>query len=272
VARCGWTDCARWRPTLLARRRWHGVHMNGSWFCSERCAGHQASTDVDRVTARERVRTRALPRLKLGLLLVHQGAITPVQLREALAAQQVSGRLLGHELQAMGVVERRAVVKALAAQAGIPCLPGLEPTAARWCPELGAHAVRALGLVPIGVDAERKHVKVACAAPVPRLALSALRELTGWTAEPFLVPNEAIEGLMRAYAELADVEAHDQVVERHLAGAAIAEAAAGTDEAVVTQVPCNPYLWVRVTGTAGPRDLFIPTGQEATCQAAHTSR
>jgi hypothetical protein len=245
--------------------------MNGTWFCSERCAGHQASTDVDRATARERVRTRALPRLKLGLLLVHQGAITPVQLREALASQQQSGRLLGRELQARGVVDRRAIVKALAAQAGVACLPNLEPSAARWCPELGAHAVRALGLVPIGVDAERKHVKVACAAPVPRLAMSALRELTGWTAEPFLVPDEAIEGLMCAYAELADVEARDQVVERDLAGAAIAEAAAGNDEAVVSQVSCNPYLWVRVSGTAGPRDLFIPTGQEAVWQAAHTS-
>ena len=245
--------------------------MNGAWFCSEGCAGQQASTDVDRVTSRDKVRTRALPRLKLGLLLVHQGAITPVQLREALAAQQDSGRLLGHELRSSGVVDQQAIVKALAAQAGIPCLPNLPTTAARWCPELGAHAVRALGLVPIGVDADRQHVKVACAAPVPRLALSALRELTGWTAEPFLVPDETMDCLIRAYAALADVEARDRVVEREAAGAAIAEAAAGSDEAVVIQAPCNPYLWVRVTGTAGPRDLFIPTGEEAAWPAAHTS-
>ena len=245
--------------------------MNGAWFCSEGCAGQQASTDVDRVTSRDKVRTRALPRLKLGLLLVHQGAITPVQLREALAAQRESGRLLGHELRSSGVVDQQAIVKALAAQAGIPCLPNLPTTAARWCPELGAHAVRALGLVPIGVDADRQHVKVACAAPVPRLALSALRELTGWTAEPFLVPDETMAGLIGAYAALADVEARDQVVEREAAGAAIAEAAAGSDEAVVSQAPCNPYLWVRVTGTAGPRDLFIPTGEEAAWPAAHTS-
>ena len=245
--------------------------MNGTWFCSERCAGHQATTDVDRVASRDKVRTRALPRLKLGLLLVHQGAITPVQLREALASQQVSRRLLGRELQSIGAVDRQAVVKALAAQAGIPCLPHLEPTAARWCPELGAHAVRALGLVPIGVDGERKHIKVACVAPVPRLALSALRELTGWTAEPFLVPDETMEGLICAYAALADVEGRDQVVDRDVAGAAIAEAAADSDEAVVNQAACNPYLWVRVSGTAGPRDLFIPTGEEAAWQAAHTS-
>ena len=213
----------------------------------------------------------ALPRLKLGLLLVHQGAITPVQLREALAAQQDSGRLLGHELRSSGVVDQQAIVKALAAQAGIPCLPNLPTTAARWCPELGAHAVRALGLVPIGVDADRQHVKVACAAPVPRLALSALRELTGWTAEPFLVPDETMDGLMRAYAALADVEAQRPGGRTGRAGAAIAEAAAGSDEAVVSQAACNPYLWVRVTGTAGPRDLFIPTGEEAAWQAAHTS-
>lgn len=271
MARCSWTDCGRWRPTLLARRRGHGVQMNGAWYCSEDCAGLQAGAEFARTATREQVRTRALPRLKLGLLLVHAGAITPVQLREALDGQRETGRRVGAELIARGLVDPSAVVKALALQAGVPCLPHLDPTAARWCSELGAQAVHALGLVPIGVDEAVRHVKVACTAPVPRLALSALRELTGWTAEPFLVGDSTLAALVQAYGELAGSPPHDQVIDREAAGAAIAEAAAGQQDATVSHATCNPYVWVRVAGKAGIRDLFIPTGEEAAWQAAHTS-
>jgi hypothetical protein len=271
VARCAWAECGRWRPSVLARRKGHGVHMNGTWFCSGTCAGRQADSDVERATVRERVRTRALPRLKLGLLLVHHGAITPVQLREALASQRQSGLRLGDELLSLGLIDDAALVKALAAQAGIACLPSLDPSAVRYCPELGATAVRALGLVPIGVDVEGRHVKVACTAPVPRLALSALKELTGWTADPFLVPDSTLERLVSAYAGLSKSMDRDELVTRDGAGGAIAAAAAVRDDAVVSQVSCNPYLWVRVASAAGPHDLFIPTSEEAACQAAHTS-
>jgi hypothetical protein len=249
----------------------HGVHMNGAWYCSERCAGQQASSDVERASAREQVRTRALPRVKLGLLLVHQGVITPVQLREALAAQQRTGRRIGEEIVASRMADAHAVVRALAVQAGLPCLPLLEPTAARFCEELGANAVRALGVVPIGVDATLRRMKVACTAPVPRLALSALRELTGWTAEPFLVPDRTLVALTDTYAAMAEAEGRDQVVTREVAGAAIAEAAAGSDDAVVSQAACDPYLWVRVSNGEQARDLFIPTSQEAAWPAVHTS-
>jgi hypothetical protein len=245
--------------------------MNGTWFCSGTCAGQQAERDVERVATREQIRTRALPRLKLGLLLVHHGAITPVQLREALASQRTSGLRLGDELLSLGLIDDASLVKALAAQAGLPCLPTLEPTAVRFCPELGATAVRALGLVPVGVDVENRHVKVACTAPVPRLAVSALKELTGWTAEPFLVPDSTLERLMTAYAALSESMDRDRLVTRDEAGAAIAAAAAVRDDAVVNQVSCNPYLWVRVTSAAGPHDLFIPATEEPTCQVAHTS-
>ncbi len=270
MARCGWTECGRWRPSLLAKRRGRGVHMNGVWFCSDVCAGRQAASDVERATTRERVRTRALPRLKLGLLLVHQGAITPVQLRDALASQRHSGLRLGDELLALGLIDDAALVKALATQAGVPCLPNLDVTAVRPCPELGATAVRALGVVPIGVDVDAQHVKVACTAPVPRLALAALRELTGWTAEPYLVPDSSLERLIDAYASVSAPD-RDALVARDDAGAAIAAAAAGSDDAVVSQAPCSPYLWVRVSRAAGPHDLFIPTGEDLACPVAHTS-
>ena len=74
----------------------------------------------------------------------------------------------------------------LAAQAGIPLPDVCQPTAARGARRCRRDAVCALSLVPIGVDAELKRLHVACAAPVPRMALGAL-ELTGWSIEPLLV-------------------------------------------------------------------------------------
>ena len=246
--------------------------MNGEWFCSESCAGRHADDGVDRAAARDDVRTRALPRLKLGLVLVHHGAITPVQLRAALASQRETGRRLGEELVSLGWADAAAVVKALATQAGVPCLPALEPAAVRYCPELGAQAVRALGLVPFGVDVEGQRVKVACAAPVPRLAVGAFRELTGWTADVFLVPDHVMPSLVDAYAALAPVERErDAIVSRAAAGRRIAAVAATIPGAVVSQAACDPWLWVRVSGDAAARDLFIPTGKEGAWQAAHTS-
>ena len=66
---------------------------------------------------------------------------------------------------------------------------------------------------------EHRHIKVACTAPVPRLAVSALKELTGWTAEPFLVPDSTLERLMTAYAALSEPMDRDRVVARDEAGA-----------------------------------------------------
>ncbi|HEX7085452.1 MAG TPA: hypothetical protein VF198_03760 [Vicinamibacterales bacterium] len=269
MPRCSWADCGRWRPGLLARG---GLVMNGDWYCSAECAGRQASDDVARAAALEQVRSRALPRLKVGLLLVHHGAVTPVQLREALAAQQSTGRRLGAELVARGATDPAAVVKALAAQAGVPCLTTLDRSAVRLCPELGAHAVQALGLVPFAVDQERRAMKVACAAPVPRLAVGALRELTGWHADVFLVPDEVLPELVDEYAALATEAGADEcVVSREAAGPRIAEAASALPGAVVSQARIDPWLWVRVSDGRVGRNLFVATQEDPSWQAVLTS-
>ena len=40
---------------------------------------------------------------------------------------------------------------------------------------------------------------MACRAPLPRAALSALRQLTGWTPEPLLVSDADLQTLMHSY-------------------------------------------------------------------------
>ena len=142
--------------------------MNGSWFCSERCAGHQASTDVDRVDlARQGADARAATAEARAAAGApggdHPGRSCATRWRHSRTAAACSGTSCG---TAARWIARRSS-RRWPRRPGFPVCRNLEPTAARWCAELGAHAVRALGLVPIGVDVERQHVKVACARAGP---------------------------------------------------------------------------------------------------------
>jgi len=249
--------------------------MNDEWYCSRQCAALTFAEDLEASEpASARRRPQALPPLKVGMLLVHQGAISPVDLRQALDAQRSSGLPLGRTLVQLERTDRAAVLKALASQAGLPFLATLDSSAVRACPEiLAPAAVRALGLVPFGVDKDRRRMKTACQAPVPRLALAALTEVTGWTAEPFLVDDTAMPLLIEAYERACEGLAVGSATwaTPDEAPATVAAAAAETEDATVSHAACAPFVWVRVQGSGAPRDIFVAPGKETSWPAAHTS-
>lgn len=275
MARCGWGDCGRWRPTALARRMRGGVVMNGAWYCSRQCAERALAADL---TLPERLshagRRAALPPLKLGMLLVHHGAVTPADLKRALDAQRETGLPVGRQLVALGCTDSLAVLKALATQTNVPFLASLDGSAVRACPDLlGPATVRALGLVPFGVDADLRKVKVACTAPIPRLAMAAFTELTGWTAEPYLVSDEVLPGLYEAYQGACGDRggAALTVTTLDAAPGRVAMAASEVADAEVRQAACDPYLWVRITGIGPTSDVFVAPAKEHRWQVAPTS-
>jgi hypothetical protein len=281
MARCASTDCRGWRPSLLADRGRAGVVLDGAWYCSQSCVERAAARTLEAAgrPGRGVAGPVPIPPLKLGMLLVHQGALTPVQLDAALAAQPASGLRLGELLRRERTVGRLALLQALATQSSAPYLPRLDASVVRHAPAaLGPNAVRALGLIPFEVDAARQRVKVACAAPVPRLALRALAELTGWVADPFVVDDEQMPILHRAYAA--------GLAERHRAGelgrptsiriaaAHIAQVAAQKQGTRLRHVQCDPFLWIRLEGGQDPDDVIVRAGskaQEQPWQAEHTS-
>jgi hypothetical protein len=249
--------------------------MNEEWYCSRQCAEQGFAEElVTPEPAASPRRPHALPPLKLGMLLVHQGAISPVDLRGALDAQRLSGLPLGRELVHLGRTDDLAVLKALASQAGVPFLASLDASAVRACPDvLAPAAVRALGLVPFGLDVDRRRVKTACQAPVPRLALAALAEITGWIAEPFLVADALMPALIHAYERACDgldVGSATWTTTED-APAEVAALAAVTPDATVNHATCSPFVWVRVQGSGAPRDVFVSARKETSWPAAHTS-
>lgn len=301
MPRCGAAECTTWRPDLFVRRSHRGATLDGVWYCSLACVERAAATRLraglrprrlaGRITgvaapgagiqsvtrARAHARLAPLPPLKVGMLLVNQGALSPAVLQDALETQRASGRRLGAELLHRGLVTREQLLRALAAQAGVPYLLTIDPRSAQHVPSaLTPTAIRALGLVPFSADPVRRRLRVATAAPIPRLALQALAELTGWIGDPFLVDDQQLERLLDACDPIRPGRAAapaSGVVSVSAAASRIAQRAITDREASMEHVHCAPFMWVRVESTAGPEDLIVAaTEQEQRWQAEHTSR
>jgi hypothetical protein len=154
----------------------------------------------------------------------------------------------------------------------------VDPDCVRSAPGgLSRDAVRALGLVPFSDVSDDGRIKVACVAPLPRAALTALHRLTSWTTEPYLVSDENLERLLEAYG--ADVvgpaptRAGSGFVRASTlseAAACIAAAATSARRTTMTEASLAPYTWVRVRSAGVTQDvLFAPAGaEEIACQAA----
>lgn len=282
MARCAAEACGRWRPELLVRRGL-GVNVDGMWFCSKAC--------VERMARRRLIEARpvaagipAVPPMRLGALLRHHGVCGAEAIELALTAQQGSRLKLGEQLCAMGAAERESVLRVLAAQAGVGYLASVDVSTVRDAPGgLSPHAVRALGLVPIS-GVEEGRIRVACSAPVPRRALGALRRLTGWVPEPYLVADDDYRALLANYG--ADVDASDggtpvtdlvQTASLSDAAAHIATAATRGGDTTVTEARWEPYTWVRVQGGGLVEDVLLARAgdaalpEEMPCLAVTTS-
>jgi len=208
VVRCAHNGCGRRRPTALVRLVGLGLYFEDTWYCSAPCldaalrerataSALPPSSTESRVRQPSRV---AAPRaLRLGALLAHQVGLSPAALAEALDAQSRSGLRIGAQLVRMGAATEHEVLRGLAAQAGVEYLTSLDASELQAGTVLPADSVRALGIVPFAADPANEVIRVACVAPLPRLALSIARHLTGQHVEPFLVSDDRLAALIESY-------------------------------------------------------------------------
>ncbi|MCC7034594.1 MAG: hypothetical protein IT179_17370 [Acidobacteria bacterium] len=281
MARCAAEGCGRWRPDLLVSRG-VGARVDGRWFCSRACLEQMAR---ERLTAGTPLAPglRGVPPMRLGTLLAAKGVCDSASLSRALEAQRESGLRLGEQLQAMGAADRQTVLTALATQFGVRCLPTFDPTTVRHAPGgLCREAVRALRIAPISDPIEHR-VRVASPAPIRRRALGALRRLTGWTLEVYLVTDEDWMAILAQYGAeprpaarpLPALVCTSSVAE---AAARIAAAAARGRDATVIEANWEDHAWIRVQAPGVMEDvcLVLPEGpphpEEASWLAATTSR
>ncbi len=275
MARCARSGCRTSRLEAFRRLLRLGVEMDGAWFCSPGCVRLEAAGRL--IDARPpRAGVPPVPPLRLGVLLLHQGAVSSATLSRALISQRQSGRKLGAELVASGATDVEHVLRGLAAQAGVSYLATVDPACVRHAPGgLSLDEIRALGVVPIQADAADRVLMVACPAPVPRAALAALRQLTGWMPEPYLVSDDTWGRLVAAYgtAPAGDARRVEFTTVRDVdeAAAQIAAAAASQGAVTVTQARSETSTWVRIVGREAISTLLVPSKEEK-WQAATTSR
>jgi hypothetical protein len=282
VARCGVESCARWCPDLLVNRGL-GVRVDRRWYCSRTCVEQMV---------RERLATGTplatglptVPPVRLGTLLAARGVCDSASLSRALEAQRESGLRLGEQLRAMGAADRQAVLSALATQFGVRCLPAFDPASVRHAPGgLSPEAVRALRVAPISDPVENR-VRVACPAPIPRRALAALRQLTDWALEVYLVTDEDWAAIVEHYGadpRQGEPGPHPEFVHTTSlpdAAARIAAAVTRGRHTTVIEARWGDYAWIRVQGPGVVEDVCLALAgagqdsEEAPWPAVTTSR
>ena len=221
--------------------------------------------------------TPALPptpsRPRLGVLLRHAGAITERQLSVALASQRESGCRLGEEIRRLGYAGGDVVLRGLAAQHNAKYLSSFDVARLTRGPSrLPVEMVRALRLVPFDFDAESGLVHVICAAPVPRAAVRALRSLTGWTAEVYLVADDVWDRALAAYTAPVGAERLVTAARGVDEAAAVVAETASTDRSVTMRLArWEQFAWVRVEGPVHVANVLVPAMEE-TCQVAPTAQ
>ena len=272
MPRCARSSCGRWSPRFL--RRDAGISLDGRWFCSIECVEGQARRRLLDV----RPPAAGLPpagQIRLGVWLRHQTGLTERQVELVLETQRRTGLRFGAQVIELGLASEESVLRALARQAGIGYLFQLDPRNVVNAPAgLSPHAARALSLVPF-CEPEQGRVKVACAAPLPRMGLAAFRRLTGLAAEPYFVTDAAWNALVMAYGSAVEDPTASRFIETNdlsEAAATIAAAAAGGsgENARLTEARFEPYTWVRVENEGITHDVLLASGGTGICQAAST--
>jgi hypothetical protein len=215
----------------------------------------------------------ALPPLKVGVLLRHLGAISAVQLADALQIQKGSGERLGALLRRMGTVSSETLLRALATQSGASYLPIFDVAKVApgpaWMP---VGTVVALGLVPFEVDEATQTLHVVCTAPVPRPAVRALIKLTGWTVQPYVIDDDVWPLAMQAYRPAAAPPERSTTVHGVAAAAArVADAAFAERAITMRHASFGGRTWVSVEAPGRVSDLLV-MDKEAECQAERIAR
>ena len=268
MPRCAADECGRWSPDWMVRR-FAGTSVDGQWFCSRPCIERMARRRLFAAKpVTEGVQTK-LP-MRLGMLLRHQGACSAAQIEAALKAQRDTGLKLGAQLCAMGSVDEAQLLRALAAQAGLAYLTSVNSTIVAEAPGgLSPEAVASLGVMPLEPPSGDR-IKVACTAPVPKLALQAFGRLTGWTPEAYLVGDSTWAALSNAYGTAVSPDDRgtrlsDFAVALDVSDAAarIAKAATHVRAATVQEARWEPYTWVRVQGSGLVSDVLLAQSADA---------
>jgi len=207
--KCRNISCSNMRPAHFwdKLKKGEGLMKDGFWFCSPKCY----EEDIKRQWEEEREKYLSqdvkgrIHKVRFGALLLQEGAITAEQLEGALARSKKTKRRIGESLLELGDISEDALTKILSKQEGIPKIDlsrtTLKPEVTNLLSKSQAKKYKAL---PIEILKRTNTLIIAISDPSDRLSLIDLKYITGYTIEPFIVPESALKGALKRYYKLTD--------------------------------------------------------------------
>ena len=154
---------------------------------------------------------QGLAGLRIGEILLAQGAVTREKLEEALAAQGERGGRLGEVLVSLKACSEEQVLKALAAQLELPyqMRVATEEVSQELISKVPINFAKQARLLPLRVEGDQ--VVAAMADPMDTGAVDSLRLLLGTPVSPLLVPTQSILDCINSVYDRAANEAEQLV-------------------------------------------------------------
>ena len=185
----------------------------------------------------------AVPRRKLGEILVDAGVLSPEDLQKALSAQKDGGGRLGAVLVSLGLIDEDTMLTALEAQLGIPRVELaryiINPEVARLLPEAFVRSHKVFPIEKVG-----NRITLAMADPLDVFALDDVRISTGLEVDPVIASEAEIEAVINecygagpAAKLVKEVQAQVSGASARGQAARVEEARQAADEAQVMSAP-----------------------------------
>jgi hypothetical protein len=242
-----------------------GITVGQRWFCSPDCFAAGMRQPLTLLAAGRVRQMPRNPRLSLGLALLSKGVLTEGQLRLASAHSRGRDEDLESSLRQMGLATEKQLAAARAAQWGHAFLSEDCPLNAVRV-DLPLTLLRACHAVPLHYVPSAKRLVLGFVNRVEHSLLQSIEQITGCRADPcFLTPSEFEEQMARVsvasdYEEIASEEPGSPTHMARTLGGLAAEVSARE----VSCVPCESWIWVRVTGKRKTIDaLFAIRGARA---------
>lgn len=160
---------------------------------------HDATEAARRAHQKERLESavRDLNRRRLGDLLLQQGIIDEIQLKEALESQQRTGGRLGSNLVELGYVQADQLAAFLGEQLGLPYLAEIDRVSPEAIALVPAELAVQHNVMPL--DADASAIRLAMVDPTKLDVVDALSERTGRQVEPLIAPELAVRYALARY-------------------------------------------------------------------------
>ena len=140
--------------------------------------------------------------VKLGELLLKENMVTPQQLQEALNHQKMGGGKLGKAFVSLGFVKDEEITSLLSRQYGVPSINldhfEVDPAIIKIIPAETARKYQVLPLSRSGAT-----LTIAMADPTNVFALDDVKFMTGYSVEPVVASESALEDAIERYYDPA---------------------------------------------------------------------